>query len=153
MEIFLSPLSTCWTEWHIILYLELSKALSSYSARYIQLDQISGADWLLRKRKIYLLLPENHCIHYVEDARSITTGPQLGNAIISEPSALAMQQNHLVNHSSGSEAAIRAVNLWSHAAAAARLLPAPGTNSTSCSTSESRLFFSLALSLIAQDAR
>lgn len=43
--IFLSLRSTHSTEWEITLYLDLSKALATYSAQCSHLDQIRGADY------------------------------------------------------------------------------------------------------------
>lgn len=50
VDIFLSPLSTRWTEWEITLYLELSKASNTFSAQCSQLDQIRGADYSVKEK-------------------------------------------------------------------------------------------------------
>lgn len=90
MDIFLSPLSAYWTEQEITLYLQLSKALDIYSTQCSQLDQIYGG-YYSEKEKIYLLVPEPHGIHYVEDAGSIAAvTPQLGNAVSLQASSLSL---------------------------------------------------------------
>lgn len=84
LDIFLSRLNTCWTEWEITLYLELTKALDIYSAWCNQLDQISGADYSERE-KFTCFLPETTVYIMLKmpdlsqkDHRS--SNPQLGSA-------------------------------------------------------------------------
>lgn len=134
MDIFLSPLSTHWTEWEITILSRTTTSLRHLSCT----TQSAGPDpWnlLLRKGNIYSLLPENHglwlwCqIHH----KSTTTelSPQVGNAIslwASSVSLLLWLSRKTIWHSTGTDTAPSALNLPS------------GTNSTSCSALENRPF-------------
>lgn len=129
-DIFLSPLSTCWTEWEITLYLELSKALDIYSAQCSQLDQIRGTDYSEKEKStcfylktmVYIMLKMPDPSQQDHHSSKPPTGQRHQPlSFISEPSTVAKQKNHLVNHSTGTDAAIRALNQQSHTAATARL--------------------------------
>lgn len=74
VDIFLSPVSTHWTEWEIRL---LSRTTKSLRHLFCTMKSAGLALWnsLLRKGNISLLSPENHCLCYNNDARSIPRVP------------------------------------------------------------------------------
>lgn len=119
VDISLSPLTTHWTEWEITLYLELSKASDICSAQCSQLDQIREADYSEKEKStcLYLKIMVYVMLKMPDPSQQdhYSSKPSTGEchqpfSITSESSAAAKQKKHLVNHSTGMDAAISALN-------------------------------------------